>query len=207
MATLSPQQKSYLKYLGDFGDAQARAVYESLDTGDEKIVVLTDVAAAAAANLVASTFDNAVAALTIITTASGTPLHATHPRNVYATFGAAWAGGDIVVVGTDQFNTAVTETLAAATGTTVVGSKVFKTITSVTKTIVGAGGADHTVTLGSGSKLSLGEVALLNAFVQVIVGGATFEQPAAVDVANSTITFTTAPNATNDYQVLCRSVI
>lgn len=204
---LSPQQKSYLKYLGDLGDAAPKAIYEAIQAGAERIVVLTDVAQAAAANVVSSVQDNAANALTV---ALGTLVHA---RNVTCTFGASWAGGDITVVGTDQFGAAQTEVIADTANTLVEGTKIFKTITSVTKELTGAGGAGHTVTVGMGNKLGLG-VQLHNSFGAALRNNATLAVPGTVNTLDTTnhaitLTSTDVPGAagTDDYQVLCRVVI
>jgi hypothetical protein len=75
------------------------------------------------------------------------------PRNVEAVFAASYDGGDITVVGTAEDKlTAQTETIAATANTTVKGSKVFGTITSITKGAVGNNAA--TVTIKAGNKSS-----------------------------------------------------
>ena len=42
------------------------------------------------------------------------------PRNLTATFNAAWDGGTVTVTGTDQFDNAISEDFAPGAGTTVV---------------------------------------------------------------------------------------
>ena len=76
------------------------------------------------------------------------------PRTLQVVFAALWDGGDVTIVGTDQFDAAVTETIADVAGTTVQGVKVFKTVTSIATETVGAGGA-LTATVQTGEKLGL----------------------------------------------------
>ena len=77
------------------------------------------------------------------------------PRNLAVAFAASWDGGDIVAVGTNQFDEVITETIAGvgAGGTTVVGNQAFKTVTSLAKTAVGA--TTNAATVGMGSKLGI----------------------------------------------------
>lgn len=63
------------------------------------------------------------------------------PRSLDIIFGAGWDGGNVTVVGTDQFDAAVTEVVVAVANSTVLGIKTFKTITSATKASVGASAA------------------------------------------------------------------
>lgn len=77
------------------------------------------------------------------------------PRNLRVTFAAAWDGGNVNVVGTDQYDQAVNETLVANPGNVVVGTKVFKTVVSATKGAVGA--AADAASIGTGDKLGVDE--------------------------------------------------
>ena len=119
------------------------------------------------------------------------------PRAVQVAFAAGWDGGDVTVVGTDQFDQAVNETLAANAGNTVVGTKVFKTMTSATKAAVGASAAGASV--GRAAKLGVGSAAVPRAKVfnsravgELSVNGAT--GASTEDGTNSAVTPTTAPN-------------
>lgn len=76
------------------------------------------------------------------------------PRTLQVVFTALWDGGDVTIVGTDQFDAAVTETIADVAGTTVQGVKVFKTVTSIATETVGAGGG-LTATVQTAAKLGL----------------------------------------------------
>ena len=75
------------------------------------------------------------------------------PRNLVVAFAGSWDGGNIVIVGTDQFDGVITETITANAGNTVVGSKAFKTVTSLAKTAVGV--TANAATVGMGSKLGI----------------------------------------------------
>lgn len=93
----------------------------------------------------------------VITTGLTSPVY---PRNVTATAGGT--AGDIkaiqvVVEGTNENNEVITETLPAFTvdtAGTVVGSKIFKTITKVT--IPAHDGTGATTAIGTGDKLGIG---------------------------------------------------
>jgi hypothetical protein len=111
------------------------------------------------------------------------------PRSVRAVFAAAYDGGDITIVGTNQFDEAQTETIVAVANSTVAGVKIWKTITSITKGAVGANGA--TVSIGQGSKLGLPQ--------RLASGGGLLmatvtPEAVTVDTTNHAITTTTAPN-------------
>lgn len=72
------------------------------------------------------------------------------PRNVTITFGSAWAGGDVTVTGTDQFDAALTEVITASAGAKVEGLAAFKTVTGISHAAAGAGGLNHGATAGWG---------------------------------------------------------
>lgn len=75
------------------------------------------------------------------------------PRSLQVAFAAAWDGGNIVVTGFDQFNNPQTETITAVAGSTVQGVKIWKTISTIAKTAVGA--TANAATSGPGSKLGI----------------------------------------------------
>lgn len=83
------------------------------------------------------------------------------PRNITVTVTAgdtADTMGTVVVVGTNYFNEAITETITPVAGSTVAGTKAFKTIVSVTGTgwvIDGSEGTNDTITVGVGAVLGL----------------------------------------------------
>lgn len=119
------------------------------------------------------------------------------PRNVRAVFAASYDGGNITVTGTDQFGADQTEVITAAAASTVVGTKVFKTITSIVKGAVGVNAA--TVSIGTGDKLGLG---LLPGSTFYILTANGVAEAGTLDEANGGITPTTVPNGTADYNVL-----
>jgi len=131
-----------------------------------------------------------------------TPVNPDVPRNVTATFGAAWDGGDIVVTGTDQFGQAgVTETLVSNPGTIRTGTKIFKTITSLAKTAIGvAAGGTNTVTIGTGTKLGILVNPLAGSPVILYVDGVA--EAVTMDTATHAFTPTTAPNAAHVYVLM-----
>jgi hypothetical protein len=80
------------------------------------------------------------------------------PRSLRVKFGAGWDGGNITVVGTDQFDAAVSEEFVANPGATVGGAKTFKTVTSASKTnALGAGG--NGASIGFSNRLGIGSAA------------------------------------------------
>lgn len=120
------------------------------------------------------------------------------PRNVTATFAALWDGGDIVVTGTNQFGAAQTETITANPGATVVGTKVFATVTSIAKTAVGVAAAGASV--GTGDKLGI--MNNIQAGGILFIDGAV-NAAAVFDATNDAVTpDTTLPNGTRVFQAL-----
>jgi hypothetical protein len=98
------------------------------------------------------------------------------PRNVTGVFAASYDGGNITIAGTDQFGADQTEVLTAVANSTVSGTKVFKTITSITKATVGA--TANAVSIGTGNKLGLGFNFLSGGILLVdgaLDSGATFD--------------------------------
>jgi hypothetical protein len=121
------------------------------------------------------------------------------PRNLTATMAASWDGGNISIVGTDQFDQPQTETITGTAASTVVGVKVWKTITSVAHTAVGVNAAGYSV--GTGDKLGLGvKCSVGNGFIIGTKDGV--GELMVLDVANAGFTPTTVPNAAINYQVL-----
>jgi len=118
------------------------------------------------------------------------------PRAVSAVAAASYDGGDITVVGTDQFGKAQTDTIVAVAASTVDGVKIFKTVTSAKKAAVGGNAA--TVSIGSVDKL--GVPAPLSADAILF----TDDTPEAVtnDVTNNAVTPTTAANGSVEFKVL-----
>ncbi|MCK6529701.1 hypothetical protein L6R50_19820 [Myxococcota bacterium] len=119
------------------------------------------------------------------------------PRAVQIAFAAGWDGGNVTVNGTDQFDQAVNEVIVANPGATVVGTKVFKTVTSASKGAVGANAAGASI--GRASKLGVGSAAVprvkdfnTRGVGELSVDGIT--EASTWDGTNSAVTPTTAPN-------------
>lgn len=113
------------------------------------------------------------------------------PRNVTAVAAASYDGGNITIVGTNQFDQPQTETIVAVANSTVLGVKIWKTITSIAKAAVGAQAAG--VSIGTGDKVGVpynlsGAPALL--FVGTTIEAVT------LDATNDGFTPTTVPSAT-----------
>jgi len=119
------------------------------------------------------------------------------PRNVSITFEAAWAGGDVTVVGTDQFGTAISEVIADSAGSTVYGTKVFATVTGATNELVGAGGVNHGATIGWAHKLGITKA------ITAVGGQITcddVDEAAVWDRTYSAFTPTTLPNGAHTFR-------
>ncbi|HEY6008493.1 MAG TPA: hypothetical protein VIU40_09250 [Geobacteraceae bacterium] len=119
------------------------------------------------------------------------------PRVLIADFAASWDGGNITIVGTDQFGAAATETLASNAGGTRTSTTAFKSITSIAKTAVGA--TANAVTIGTGDIIGIPyKTSSVNALLFVdgvsetvsIVGG------------KDTFTPTTAPNGAKVFKLI-----
>ncbi len=119
------------------------------------------------------------------------------PRAVQVVFAAGWQGGDVTVVGTDQFGRAQTETIADNAGNTVQGVKIFRTVTSASKELIA--GTNDTCTLQTGTKIGI-PVPLKNAFGLELVAGVA--ELATWDATYHGFTPTSAANNTNDYTIL-----
>jgi hypothetical protein len=77
------------------------------------------------------------------------------PRNLTVTGNQSTATGNVVVTGTSEDNTTITETIVANGTATVAGNKAFKTVTQVVFPARGASG--DTISVGTGAKLGLGD--------------------------------------------------
>ena len=124
------------------------------------------------------------------------------PRNLKVVFGSGWDGGNVTVSGT--FNgSPQSETFTGAASTTRTGAKPFTTVTSVTKTIAGAGSA--TVSIGIGAALGLVPAPTSPAGIPVVftAGAPALDSGgASLDTTNATVTFTTAPTGSLAFALL-----
>lgn len=120
------------------------------------------------------------------------------PRNLVVTLASGWDGGDVTVVGTNQFDEAVSEVFLAGSAVTRTGVKVFKTVTSITKSLVGASGALGSV--GVGSKLGIsGVLADALSAVLFIDNGAS---AATLDATYHAFTPSTVPDGALSYALI-----
>lgn len=183
--TISRTANANVRSLSKRGDHLAEFAVDALDnanTGSTSLISLGTPAAGAAVH--AAVAGNAVANLF-----PGPITQPSVPRNLSFVFAASYDGGNITVVGTDQFDQPQTEVITAVASSTVPGVRIFKTVTSITKAAVGANPA--TVTVNSGVKLGI-TVVPVNDVVLGAVNGV-FEA-VTFDLANRAVTYTTAPN-------------
>jgi hypothetical protein len=196
---LSQRAKTFLGNLARRGDflAQGANVGASVEPvyGNAVVVRFTDLAAAGSTGIGASLAGNAASNAMTISAQPG------HARTVRAVFAASWDGGNLTIVGTDQDGMPQTELVTAVANSTVEGAKVFKTITSITKSAVGAAAA--AVTVGPSTKIGFGVgIRPVSNTVMMLVNGVA--EAATVDYTlRSWTPGTTAPNGTNDYNLWC----
>lgn len=74
------------------------------------------------------------------------------PRSLRVSYDSGWDGGAVTIIGTNQFDEAISEVFDSLPGTVVEGSKAFKTVTSITKAAVGTTGS---ASVGWGDKLGI----------------------------------------------------
>lgn len=115
------------------------------------------------------------------------------PRNLSVTFESGWDGGAVTVTGTDQFDTAITESFAYSAGT-VNGTKMFKTVTGVAKATIGV--ATKTASVGTGGILGIPQKA---GAVWGVLFADTVAEAVTISTANSSFTPTTAPDGSTTY--------
>lgn len=117
-------------------------------------------------------------------------------RTLRYVFAAMWDGGDIVVTGLDQFGRPQSETITSAAGSTVDGLKVFREVTAISHTVVGA--TANTVSVGIGPALG---VPFSFQQGQEFVDGVA-ELATALDTINYSFKPATACNGAHDYDFL-----
>src|SRR3954468_10761133 len=135
---LSKDKKAYLQHLAKAGDLFAVEALAQEASGRAGFVSLGAPAAPAVAVHAGIAGTTSVVP---VTTGLTSPVV---PRSVDVVFAASYDGGNVVVKGTDQFGKAVSETFVAVAATTVAGSKMFKTVTSVEHLAVGVNAATYT---------------------------------------------------------------
>ena len=155
--TVIADRMALLRSLASAGDTFAMAIVALYDTDFMTMVQIAAPAAKSATYFATTAYgDESTNPITVATSAPNVTELAARPRNVTATFGATWDGGDITVTGTDQFDMPQTETIADTQSQTILGVKLFKTVTAISKQSVGTGDhATNTVTVGTGDKLAV----------------------------------------------------
>lgn len=156
-------------------------------------LLLVSAPAAAGATAVHAAIAATVAA-GVITTGLTNP---SPPRNLSLVFALNWDGGNITVTGTDQFDNPVTEAFTGASNVTRTGVKIFKTVTSLTKSATGV--TANTVTVGTGVKLGV-QQNILDTNALLWTDGTI--EAVTMDATVDAFTPTTAPNGTHNYQLL-----
>lgn len=193
--TVFADRMTQIRALAKAGDNMALAVMALFDTDYQSMVQVVTPAAKSANSVAATSYGDAASNDITVAASPATP------RNVRAVFGATWDGGDLTVSGTNQFDAPVTETLVAVAGTTVVGTKIFKTVSSISKSAVGVGlHATNTVTVGTGDKLGVAAVST-QSFCLVGDSTPTAMAPASFDASVSGFTPANVPNGSLTYTV------
>lgn len=138
-------------------------------------------------------------AVTPVTTAITNPVV---PRNLAVVMGADhYDGGDVTVTGTDQYDKVISEVFTAGLGVTRIGSKVFKTVTSIAHALLGTSvEVENAFTVQTGSKIGV-LVDFMDAYAMGMCDGV--PEKAVLDLTNNSVLFTTAPNGTRVFTLLC----
>lgn len=164
---------------------------EAAGTATPKMVQIS-APAAAGANAIHAAIAATVAAGDITTGFTNPDV----PRNLELVFAMNWDGGDILVTGTDQYDASITENFVGASATTRTGTKIFKTVTKLTKSAVGVQAVNVTI----GTKNKLGIAANFAAAGVLFVDGAV--DAGTWDTAVDGVLPTTLPNGARNYLAL-----
>ncbi len=186
---ISNKDKSMMKAWGKAGDIMSRAINSVL--GGSKLIAGGTPAAKGTTNVHAAVASNAANLF------PGPITNPDVPRNLRYVFAASYDGGNLTVVGTNQFGQTQTEVVTAVANTTVVGTKVFKTVTSITKATVGA--TANAVSVGTGDKIGLTTVPVSGSPVLLTANGV--GEAVTFDATNNGFTPTTVPNGTTTYVI------
>lgn len=120
------------------------------------------------------------------------------PRTVDVTYGVGYDGGDVTIVGTDQFGNAQTEVNVAVASSTVAGAKIFKTVTAISKATVGASGATAAPVTGP----ILGIAAQLSSATGNVLFADGVTEAGTFDATENSVDTTTAPDGSTVFLVL-----
>ncbi len=181
------KDKNTMRALGKAGDMFGRAIMSLL--GGSRLIAGGTPAAKGTTDVHAAVASNAANAF------PGPITNPATPRNLRFVFAASYDGGNLTVVGTNQFGNTQTEVVTAVANSTVVGVKVFKTITSITKAAVGA--TANTVSVGTGDKIGLTVVPVAGSPVLLTANGV--GEAVTFDATNNGFTPTTVPNGSTTY--------
>lgn len=118
------------------------------------------------------------------------------PRNVSAVAAFGYTGGGLTVVGTNLFDAAQTEVITPVANSTVYGTKIWKTITSITKASVGVAA---TISVGTGDKIGVA-YNVANSTGLMFVGGVA--EAVTVDPTADAWTATSVPNGALSFVAL-----
>jgi hypothetical protein len=176
--------------------AQDPAVSDELEglSGVPQAVLLPAVVPAAKA---ATAVHAAVAGNAVANLFPGPITNPVSARNLSAVAAASYDGGALTIVGTNQFDAAQTEVITPVAASTVYGTKIWKTVTSITKAAVGANAA--AVSVGTGDKIGvLYNVA--NSTGLMFVGGVL--EAATIDPVADAWTATSVPNGALSFVAL-----
>jgi hypothetical protein len=192
--TLKPQHRAMISNWARHNDIYSKALVYGADRAT--LIFLGAPAAAAAANVHAALRGDAAA------NKFPGPIGAVGaPRNVSATFGANWDGGDIKVTGVNHFGETQTEVLTGAPGTLVAGTKVWAKVTSIEKTAVGVD-ADPTNTVTIGTDVLIGVPYRIPAHTPFLLFCDSIGEAGVYDYVHQAITTTTAPDGTKVFMLL-----
>jgi hypothetical protein len=142
----------------------------------------------------------AVHASVLATAANLFPGPITNPvtaRNLSAVAAAGYDGGALTVVGINQFNLAQTEIITPVAASTVYSTKIWKTVTSITKAAIGVAAAG--VSVGTGDKIGVG-YNVANTTGLMYVGGVL--EAVTVDPVADAWTATSVPNGALSFVAL-----
>lgn len=120
------------------------------------------------------------------------------PRTVDVTYGVGYDGGDVTIVGTDQFDQPQTEVNVAVASSTVAGAKIFKTVTAISKAAVGASGGTAAPVTGA----ILGLPLKLNGATSNVLFADGATEAGVWDDTNNSVDTTTAPDGSTVFLVL-----
>lgn len=173
---------------------ESAVLHDQLNHTGAKIFQYDNLAAADTTSVAANFMGNAA---TLIF--GGVITNPAVPRSLVVNFEALWTGGDIIIVGTDQFDNEQSETFPSNPGGAHNGSKVFKTVTQISRTVLA--GAAKKVDVGRDNLIGV-SAPIAAGYMLLLQDTNAFEAAAAYDTTVCAFTPTTAPNGVHDYKLL-----